>query len=184
MLALLLCARSAPRAAYTERVRDFYYEVDITQFIYPYGKVTAINDAGDGATVTAMIDAYLASTNNLKSLQLQKRVIWNERALVHLVYTYIRMLGWPRELAVGVGYRNTSVRVAADNCAAKAYDDCCCRCLMICTIIPALVLCLYSQGHRERGMRAIFACPYHPVQIFEAIRPALHCPNYNMCVIS
>lgn len=162
----------------TRKVTDFYYQVDLTNFVFPFGKITT-ND--QSVSVEEMIDSFLEDGNKLKSLQLKKKIHWPRSALHHLVRGYIRALGWHRELSVYTHTRNKSVRVATDSKRARTWDDCCGRTMMIMTIFPAIAFAIYGSGHRERGMRSIFTLQYGPLQVFEFIRPQLWCPQYRSC---
>jgi len=166
----------------TRHVTDFRYGVDISHFIYPYGKITTASDTSK--TVDQMIDDFLEDDNKLKSLQLQKKVFWNYGLLCHMVYSYCRQLGWRRQLRVWTETYDKSIRICTESKMASVYDNCCCRCMMYVTIIPALVFCFYGSGHRERGLRSIFVIQHHPVQVFESIRPQIWVTGFRGCAIS
>jgi len=167
----------------TETVRrtDFKYNVDITNFIFPYGKITV--SAGSSKDIQEMIKDYLGNTNKLKSLQMVKKVFWDYRSLCYLVRCYIRQLGWNRELSVHSTITDASVRLCTESKMASAYDNCCCRCMMITTIIPAIVFAIYGSGNRERGMRSIFSITLSPLMVFDYIRPQLWCTGFRVCSI-
>jgi len=164
------------------RVTDFRYKIDITELIFPYGKVICKDST---KSVESMIENYLQDTNKLRSLQMKKSVVWNTNALVHLIKAYIRQCGFARHLDVTMQYDNTSVRVCDNNSIARSYDNTCCRCMMSLTVLPALSLLVYGNGHRERGLKSTFTIEASPLQVFEYIRPRIHVPsrNLNICMI-
>ena len=157
----------------TRRSEDFSYYVDLTRFVFPFGKVSS----SDGTPVETLIDNYLNDTSRLKSLQLQKRVNFNYRALIHLMRAYIRKLGWRNDLDLHLKIYDKSVRVAANNTMARCYDNACIRVLMVITIIPAIACCCMARKHRNRDLRSTFCIPYDAIQIFECIRPFLFVPS-------
>jgi len=158
----------------TRTQTDFRYRIDITDFIFPFGKVTCESSS---KSVDTMVENFIRDTNKLRSLQMKKTVVWNSKALVHLVKSYIRQSGWRDQLDVTIAYESTSIRIADDNELAQAYDNCCCRVMMFLTVVPAVLMCIYGNGHRERGLKSIFVIEATPLQVFESIRPQLYGPR-------
>jgi len=160
-----------------ERCVDFYYNIDITGFIYPFGKVSmARNKKTAYKPVGLLLEEYLADRNMMKSLQLKKKLFWDANSLCKLVHRYIRELGWRNNLRVVHRVSNTSVRVAANYRLSRMYDSLDGRALMVITVIPAIMAKIYSHGHRKRILQSAFTIRYSPVQVFEMIRPQLWCP--------
>jgi len=162
------------------KVTDFEYTVDISGFIYPFGKISMeVNEETKDKSVELLIEEYLADRNKLKSLQLKKKLCWDTNFLCDLIRRYIRSLGWRRDLSVTKRTRNTSVRIAVNSKLARMYDSRGGRALMIITIIPAIATAVYAHGHRKRSLRSVFTIQYTPYQVFEMIRPQLWCPTYG-----
>lgn len=61
------------REEYWVTVTDFDYKLDLTEFIFPYGFIQSVDDQGQN--VPALIAAYLADDNMLKTLQMTVRQI-------------------------------------------------------------------------------------------------------------
>ena len=67
------------------------------------------------------------------------------------------------------------------------WENCCCKVLCHLTILPCLVMRLYrgdcccQEDHAESDIRSYFRINYHPIQVFEAIRPQLWCPGRPQC---
>jgi hypothetical protein len=52
------------------------------------------------------------------------------------------------------------------------------------TIIPCIVMRCYrgdcsSEGSKEEAVRSMFKIQYHPLQVFEMIRPRLWCTGWS-----
>eukprot|EP00516_Mucochytrium_quahogii_P006583 CAMPEP_0203753230 /NCGR_PEP_ID=MMETSP0098-20131031/7031_1 /ASSEMBLY_ACC=CAM_ASM_000208 /TAXON_ID=96639 /ORGANISM=" , Strain NY0313808BC1" /LENGTH=283 /DNA_ID=CAMNT_0050643731 /DNA_START=120 /DNA_END=968 /DNA_ORIENTATION=+ len=109
--------RNGKRERHTRRVTDFAYTIDMTHFIYPYGKIHSNTES----SVEEMIEEFLKDDNKLRSLQVKKRVYWNEAGLISLVRMYIRRMGWNRGLTVRPEYSNKSIRVCTDSKLAATW---------------------------------------------------------------
>ena len=61
------------------------------------------------------------------------------------------------------------------------WENPCCWCLCHLTIIPCSIMRCYRDcgGHKEKGVRSFFRINYHPLQVFEMLRPMLWCPGYS-----
>mmetsp|Transcript_4953 Transcript_4953/g.7509 ORF Transcript_4953/g.7509 Transcript_4953/m.7509 type:complete len:274 (+) Transcript_4953:1-822(+) len=171
--------RNGKRERHTRRVTDFAYTIDMTHFIYPYGKIHSNTES----SVEEMIEEFLKDDNKLRSLQVKKRVYWNEAGLISLVRMYIRRMGWNRGLTVRPEYSNKSIRVCTDSKLAATWDSRGGRALCILTVIPAIAIAIHGSGHRERGMRSTFVVQYSPLQIFESIRPQIYVPMMRGCTV-
>jgi hypothetical protein len=65
--------RREEREEYWVTVTDFDYKLDLTTFIFPFGFIQSVDD--EGQDVAALIAAYLADDNMLKTLQMTVRQI-------------------------------------------------------------------------------------------------------------
>ena len=60
--------RREEREEYWVTVTDFDYKLDLTEFIFPFGFIQSMDDKGHD--VPALINAYLADDNMLKTLEM------------------------------------------------------------------------------------------------------------------
>lgn len=63
--------RRTEREEYWVTVTDFEYKLDLTEFIFPFGFIQSMDDQGQD--VAALISAYLADDNMLKTLEMTVR---------------------------------------------------------------------------------------------------------------
>jgi hypothetical protein len=63
--------RTQEREEYWVTVTDFEYKLDLTEFIFPYGFIQSVDDQGQD--VAALITAYIADGNMLKTLEMTVR---------------------------------------------------------------------------------------------------------------
>ena len=77
------------------------------------------------------------------------------------------------------------VRIYSENALSSMWENCCCKVLCHLTILPCIVMRLYrgdcccQEDHAESDIRSYFRINYHPIQVFEAIRPQLWCPGFS-----
>jgi hypothetical protein len=165
---------------YTVQVEDFSYQIDLTRFVFPYGFIQSM--AVDGTTVPAEINQYLADTNKLKTFNMTKLIGFDFVALERYVYNYIRSLGWWRGLMIDFPMSNYTARVYDRNALSAAWENPCCWCLMVTTILPWCVMKCYGDwsGHKKDNCKSFFKINYDPLQIFAVIRPALWCTGFTI----
>lgn len=173
--------RRTRREEYWETITDFDYKIDLTDFIFPFGYIQSTES---GQSVPQLIESYLADGNMLKTLQMKKEIGFNFDALRGMVYGYIRSLGWRRGLTVSFPKANASTRIWSKNKLSTMWENCFCRCLCHVTIIPCIVMRCYrgdcsSNGSQQQGIRSFFQIQYHPLQVFEVIRPQLWCTGWS-----
>lgn len=163
---------------YWETVTDFEYRLDLTQFIFPYGYIQSVTP---GMSVPDLIQSYLDDTNMLKTLKMKKEIQFDFVALKAMVKGYIRQIGWHRGLDVRFPKANYTTRIWSHNALSAMWEDCCCKLLCHITIIPCIVMRCYRDcgGHKESGVRSVFQIQYHPLQVFEMIRPQLWCTGWS-----
>ena len=63
--------RTEEREEYWVTVTDFEYKLDLTEFIFPYGFIQSVDDREQD--VAALINAYIADDNMLKTLEMTVR---------------------------------------------------------------------------------------------------------------
>jgi len=168
---------------YIERVTDFDYKVDLTQFIYPYGYITSVDE--NRLSVPELMHKYVNDANLLKSVAMKKEVQFDFNTLHAMVYGYLRSLGWRRGLTISFPKANHSVRVYNENWLSNMWENACINCLCHITIVPCILMRIYrgdccgQEDHAEEDVRSFFRINYAAVQVFEAIRPALWCPGFS-----
>ena len=166
---------------YSERVDDFEYKIDVSEFVYPYGYLYC--DDGDGRTVPDHIADYVRDQNLLKTLQMTKVIEgFDFNALGNAIHRHVRSLGWCRELDVDFPVANASVRVYSDNRVSRLWENGCGFCLLHATILPCLALrcyrgdcnrclCRKAGSSRQACVKSAFRIPYHHAQLFQ-VSPA------------
>ena len=77
--------RREEREEYWVTVTDFEYKLDLTEFIFPFGFIQSVDDKGHD--VPALINAYLADNNMLKTLEMTVSHN-NQRITMSLLYPY------------------------------------------------------------------------------------------------
>lgn len=172
---------------YSERVDDFDYKVDVSDWIYPVGYIHA-----DGPnSVPEVVEAYVRDANLLKTLQMTKEIDgFDFDALRNAIHGHIRALGWCRELSVDFPTANASVRVFNENRLSRLWENSCGFCLLHATLLPCLALrcyrgdcnrclCRAAGSSRNAAIKSSFRIPYHPRQVFDAIAPQLWCPGWS-----
>eukprot|EP00511_Aplanochytrium_stocchinoi_P006809 CAMPEP_0204824986 /NCGR_PEP_ID=MMETSP1346-20131115/2963_1 /ASSEMBLY_ACC=CAM_ASM_000771 /TAXON_ID=215587 /ORGANISM="Aplanochytrium stocchinoi, Strain GSBS06" /LENGTH=427 /DNA_ID=CAMNT_0051952443 /DNA_START=253 /DNA_END=1539 /DNA_ORIENTATION=+ len=167
----------------TYKVTDFRYGVDITQFVYPYGKIAS----KDGTfTTEEYMERFANDRNKLKALRMKKVIIgFDFNFLESQVRAYLRALGYRHSISVRTHTRNKSVRIVSNSRLASFWDNPAARILSWVTLVPGLSLTLYGAGHRGNQLYSHFIMRATPVQIFAAIRPQLWVTGvYRGCVIS
>ena len=65
--------RTQEREEYWVTITDFEYKLDLTEFIFPYGFIQSVDDREQD--VAALINAYIADDNMLKTLEMTVRQI-------------------------------------------------------------------------------------------------------------
>ena len=63
--------RTEEREEYWVTVPDFEYKLDLTEFLFPYGFIQSVDDREQD--VAALINAYIADDNMLKTLEMTVR---------------------------------------------------------------------------------------------------------------
>jgi hypothetical protein len=127
-------------------------------------------------------DAYTACSLSLLCLSWRfSRVRCRVASLRFASLADIRSLGWRRGLSISFPKANYTVRVWSSNALSNMWENSCCWCLCHVTIIPCIVMRCYRDcgGHKETGVRSVFRIDYHPVQVFEMIRPRLWCKGWS-----
>ena len=170
---------------YTERVVDFHYKIDLSNFVFPVGFIQSVVDRdGDGVidSIPEIINDFISDSNKLKGIEMKKEIGFDFNALRGMVYGYIRQLGWWRGLSVTFPKGNYIVRIYSDNWVSCMWENWACFCLLHLTIVPCILLRMYRDcggSHKQTGIRSFFQIQYSPLQVFETIKPALWCPGFH-----
>ena len=150
---------------YRERVEDFKYDVDLSDFVFPFGYI--YNDGA--ANVPAVVNRYLADGNSLKTLQMKKIIVdFPFHAFKQRVENRLRALGWRRELTVEFPKANNTVRVYADNRLSRAWEH------------PVTwFLFPWFRKTAATSLKSAFRIPYSADHVFGLIEAQLWCPGWS-----
>ena len=149
---------------------------DITGFIFPFGYIHSVDKRGTDVLVE--IQEFHASANKLKTLEMHKEVHgFNFGHLRRMVYGYIRALGWWRGLSISFPRANYRVKIWTSNWLSNCWESCLGKCLCYLSIVGCIMMKMYRD--KSDDIVSVYQIQYHPVQVFEMIKPMIWCPGFS-----
>lgn len=146
---------------YQECVEDFNNSYDVTHLIQEQGTIysTANAKTGEYLTVPQLMDRYVQSDKNFKSMKLSKFPIWNYGELRSLIKGAIRMTGYSGEIDISFPMNNCMVKVQSDSKIGKVANNFFVRALMV---ITCLWICVYPVYRAiQENMDGFLRADYH-----------------------
>ena len=160
---------------YTVTITDFRYELDLSNFIFPFGFI----QTDTGEPVPDAVRAFLQDTNGMKQLVMDKVIGFDFPKLQQMIVGYVRSLGWWRCLTVSFPRRNYEVRIWKRTCVSSIWEDPCGKCLCYLSIVGCCIMHVLRNQHSQNHVKAYYRIDYHPLQVFEMIKGAIWIPGFR-----
>ena len=149
------------------RVVDWESKMDLTDLVFPYGSLVA---AEGGRSLESVAREYLEDSNMLKTLVVEKRVVFDFDKLKRLVRGYYRRrCGWQRGLDLSLSFSNHRIRVYEDNSLSSYWESTPWFLLMCVTVVPAAAMLAYQWGHKNKTIKSQFRIQLSPEEVFTVL---------------
>ena len=93
--------------------------------------------------------------------------------------TLIFITGWWRGLNVSFPRANYRVKIWTANWLSNIWQNPCGKCLCYLSCIGCCLMNCVANAHKQSAIRSFFQINYHPLQVFEMVRPMLWCPGFS-----
>ncbi|CAG8585513.1 10672_t:CDS:2 [Ambispora gerdemannii] len=97
---------------YTEQVTDFHLNLEVTEYISDYGKITTVPEKNKPTKeIKELLEEYIKHKNSLKEIEMRKMVKWEYEGISKAITAAIRSQGYSKYLTISYPLRNHIVTV-------------------------------------------------------------------------
>ncbi|RKP20532.1 hypothetical protein ROZALSC1DRAFT_27989 [Rozella allomycis CSF55] len=121
------------------KVIDFSFSIDVSPYVQKQWSAIAVIPEKDGRyqRFNDILETYSSSKNSLKQICIRKKIEWDVRSVVDMVYNVIRFSGFTRKVDVHVSTNGDKIKVlsASDMSALANSSFVRCLCVLSCCCI-------------------------------------------------